>query len=94
MKSKNVKAKVKKAEKSIARVAGEVVGSIGHGIMEGKEKITEVAQSAVKKFKKFKKAAVKRKPAKKTALKKSLTKKVTAARKKVKKTAKKITAKR
>ena len=90
MKSKNVKAKVKNAAKSMARVAGEVIGSIGHEIVAGKEKIIEVAQSAVKKINKLKKA-VKKKPLKKAVVKKAVIKKLATAKKRTKKTAKKVT---
>lgn len=85
----------KAAAKSLFRKAGEAIGSLGHEIVEGKEKVAEAVQSAIsslqkeekilaKKVKKLvKKAAVKKPAAKKSAVKKSAVKKT--ARKLLKK---------
>jgi len=91
MKSKHAIRKVKAKEKSFSRKAGEVIGTIAHGVVDGKDKVVEVAKSAAEKFKSIKKAVAKNLDSKKA--KKVVKKKASAIRKSVKKVAKKVSKK-
>ncbi|HTE10956.1 MAG TPA: hypothetical protein VK645_08295 [Chitinophagaceae bacterium] len=91
MKKKSAKKKIVSAEKSIFRIAGEAIGTIGHEIAEGKDKLVEASQAAVEKINSVKKS-ISKKISKKTA--KAVTKKKPApARKIAKKLVKKIAKK-
>jgi len=95
MTKKSAKKKIVPAAKSIFRIAGEAIGTIGHEIAEGKDKLVEASQAAVEKISSVKKSLAKKitgTPAKKAAKKKTAAVKKTAG-KLVKKAAKKITKK-
>ena len=103
MKKKTVKKKAVAKAKSAFRIAGEAIGTIGHEIVEGKDKLVEVSEAAVEKFNSVKKAISKKiakkkiKPAvkkKAVAVKKSAKKIVKKAAKKIKKAAPKKAAKK
>ena len=94
MKKKSVKKKVVAEAKSAFRIAGEAIGTIGHEIVEGKDKLVELSEAAVDKFKSVKKAISKKIAPKK--VKPAAKKKVAAVKKKaatVKKSAKKVVKK-
>lgn len=84
-------------KKSIFRSAGETIGTIGHEITEGKDKLVEAAHSAMEIFSVKKKAATKKakKILKKVGPKIASVKKAVAREEKkiTKKVAKKITKK-
>lgn len=91
MKSKHAVRKVKPKEKSFSRVAGEAIGTIAQGVVEGKDKLVEVAKSAAEKFSSIKKAVAKKIGSKKA--KKAVKKKTAAVKKSVRKAAKKASRK-
>jgi len=91
MKKKSAKKKIVSAEKSIFRIAGEAIGTIGHEIAEGKDKLVEASQAAIEKINSVKKS-ISKKISKKT-VKAATKKKLAPARKAAKKIAKKLVKK-
>ena len=91
MKSKHAVRKVKAKEKSMSRKAGEIIGTIAHAAVDGKDTVVEVAKSAAEKFKSIKKAVAKKLDNKKA--KKVVKKNVSDARRSVKTAIKKVTKK-
>ena len=91
MKKKNEKKKIASGEKSIFRIAGEAIGTIGHEIAEGKDKLMEVSQAAVEKISSIKKSISKK--ITKKGVKAVAKKKLAPARKTANKIAKKLVKK-
>ncbi len=91
MTKKSTKRKAAPAAKSIFRKAGEVIGTLGHEIVEGKDMLVEASQAAVEKI-----SGVKESISKKIAgpaVKKGVKKKADAAGKQAKKVVKKLVKK-
>ena len=98
MKKKSVKKKVVAEAKSAFRIAGEAIGTIGHEIVEGKDKLVELSEAAADKFKSVKKSHQQKdctKKVKPAAKKKvaAVKKKAVAAKKSAKKVVKKVAKK-
>jgi hypothetical protein len=88
MKKKSTKKKIVSAEKSIFRIAGEAIGTIGHEIAEGKDKLVDASQAAVEKINSVKKSISKK--ISKKRVKAATKKKLAPARKAAKKIARKV----
>ncbi len=95
MTKKSAKKTVAPEQTSLFRMAGEAIGTIGHEIVEGKDKLVEVSQAAVEKLSSVRKAISKKISKKKikTVTKKKIAPFKKAAKKIVKKVAKKVTKK-
>jgi rare lipoprotein A (peptidoglycan hydrolase) len=91
MKSKHAVRKVKPGNKSLSRKAGEVIGTIAHGVAEGKSKVVEVAKSAAEKIKHIREAVANKSGSAEN--KKTAKKKASVGKKKFAKTAKNLTKK-
>ena len=87
---KNAAKKSAPKKKGFFRAAGEVFGSIGHGLMEGKDKVVEMSQTVIEGISNSIVPAKKKASAKKV----KKTAKTVAPKKAAKKVAKKTAAKK